>query len=155
LQTAHLPRAGIRPKDCLLRRHRCLACFADRRIALKSKRTTSRPPPLSADPKERALSTSTGHALGRQGVTQCHKDGVADGGVGGDLQTAKERLASVFPISPHHPNIWYRLIGSYWKWYRLRIYPTSVLSPTCVTAAWCGPIAIMLARKVGALNNTT
>jgi hypothetical protein len=28
-------------------------------------------------------------------------------------------------------------------------------SPTCVAAAWCGPITIMLAREVGAPNNTT
>jgi hypothetical protein len=62
------------------------------------------------------------------GATQCHKDGVADGGVCGDLQTAKERLASVFPISLCHPNTWHRPIGSYWKWYRLRIYPWGVLS---------------------------
>jgi hypothetical protein len=32
---------------------------------------------------------------------------------------------------------------------------TSELSPTFVTAAWCGPITIMLAREVGALNITT
>jgi hypothetical protein len=31
--------------------------------------------------------------------------------------------------------------------------PTSELSPTCVTAAWCGPIAMVLA--VGVPNNTT
>jgi hypothetical protein len=30
-------------------------------------------------------------------------------------------------------------------------WPTSELSPTCVTAAcWCGPTTIMLAREVGA-----
>jgi hypothetical protein len=29
------------------------------------------------------------------------------------------------------------------------------LRATCVTAAWCGPITIMLARGVGAPNNTT
>jgi hypothetical protein len=59
------------------------------------------------------------------GATQCHKNDAADGGVCGDLQTAKERaLASVFPIiSLCQPNKWYRLIGSYWKWNRLRIYP--------------------------------
>ena len=34
-------------------------------------------------------------------------------------------------------------------------HATSELSPTCVTAAWCGPIAIMLAREVGAPNITT
>ena len=34
-------------------------------------------------------------------------------------------------------------------------WPTSELSPTCATAAWCGPITIMLAREVGALNITT
>jgi hypothetical protein len=44
------------------------------------------------------------------GATQCHKDGVAGGGVCGDLQTAKGRLASVFPISLYVPNITYRLI---------------------------------------------
>jgi hypothetical protein len=34
-------------------------------------------------------------------------------------------------------------------------WPTSELPPTCVTAAWCGPITIMPAREVGALNITT
>jgi hypothetical protein len=34
-------------------------------------------------------------------------------------------------------------------------WPTSELSPTCVTAAWCGTITMVLAREVGALNNTT
>jgi hypothetical protein len=29
--------------------------------------------------------------------TRCHRDGVAEGGVCGDLQTAKKRLASAFP----------------------------------------------------------
>jgi hypothetical protein len=33
-------------------------------------------------------------------------------------------------------------------------WPTSELSPTSVTAAWCGPITIVLAREVGALNIT-
>jgi hypothetical protein len=29
-------------------------------------------------------------------------------------------------------------------------WPTSELSPTCVTAAWCGPTTTMLAREEGA-----
>ena len=44
-------------------------------------------------------------------------------GVCGDLQTAKRRLASAFPIGLYVPNITCRLIGSYWKTYRLRIFP--------------------------------
>jgi hypothetical protein len=43
-------------------------------------------------------------------------------------KTAKWRLASVFSISLYVPNTTCRLIGSYWKTYRLRIYP-QVLAP--------------------------
>jgi hypothetical protein len=69
------------------------------------------------------------------GETQCHKDSAADGGVYGNLQTAKNRLASAFPISLYVPNIWQGLIGSYWKWYGLRIYPCLMVSSVFLDAA--------------------
>jgi hypothetical protein len=56
-------------------------------------------------------------------------------------------IASVFPISLCVPNITYRLIGSYWKTYRLRgIYPRRTAGGT---AAWPGPV-----RPLGAPTKT-
>jgi hypothetical protein len=66
------------------------------------------------------------------------------GAAGRDSKQIKKRPRNSdqhFPVNPC------RTMCSRW--------PTSELPPTCVTAAWCGPITMVLAREVGAPNNTT
>jgi hypothetical protein len=80
----------------------------------------------------------------RRGVGRAHPAGQTPQlcAAGRDSHQARHRNSDQhFLVSP------YRTMCSRW--------PTSELSPTCVTAAWCGPITIMLAREVGAPNITT
>jgi hypothetical protein len=82
----------------------------------------------------------------RRGVGRAHPAGHAPQGTclarRGEIATNQDTDPDqLFPVNPC------RTMCSRW--------PTSELPPTCVTAAWCGPTTIMLAREVGAPSSTT